>query len=63
MRARTRARGCDRDSVASHRIGSRPSQTTLSACPSAQSGGNLGQITRGQTVPEFEAALGRMRAG
>lgn len=30
---------------------------------SATDGGNLGQITRGQTVPEFEAALARMRPG
>jgi peptidyl-prolyl cis-trans isomerase C len=28
-----------------------------SACPSAGQGGNLGQITAGQTTPEFEQAL------
>lgn len=28
-----------------------------SACPSAVQGGNLGQITEGQTTPEFEQAL------
>lgn len=30
---------------------------------SAEDGGRLGQITRGQTVPEFETALERMRPG
>lgn len=34
-----------------------------SACPSGQSGGNLGQIGPGQTVPEFERALGRSPVG
>lgn len=34
-----------------------------SACPSGQQGGNLGQITRGQTLPAFEAALMNMKAG
>jgi peptidyl-prolyl cis-trans isomerase C len=35
----------------------------LSDCPSKHTGGNLGQITRGQTVPEFEQALLRMAEG
>lgn len=35
----------------------------LSACPSASAGGNLGQISKGQTVPEFEAAVERMQPG
>ena len=34
-----------------------------SDCPSAQQGGNLGQITTGQTTPEFEAALVAMTPG
>lgn len=34
-----------------------------SACPSGKVGGSLGQITTGQTTPEFEAALVRMKAG
>jgi peptidyl-prolyl cis-trans isomerase C len=33
----------------------------LSNCPSGQHGGNLGQIGRGDTVPEFEQALFRLR--
>lgn len=32
----------------------------LSNCPSGQQGGNLGQIGRGGTVPEFEQALFRL---
>lgn len=34
-----------------------------SACPSANVGGNLGQIGPGQTVPEFEAALSTLPVG
>ncbi len=32
----------------------------FSNCPSGQHGGNLGQIGRGDTVPEFERALFRL---
>jgi peptidyl-prolyl cis-trans isomerase C len=34
----------------------------LSNCPSGQQGGNLGQIGRGETVPEFERTLFRLGA-
>jgi peptidyl-prolyl cis-trans isomerase C len=34
-----------------------------SRCPSAQQGGNLGQITAGQTTPEFEQALQALAPG
>jgi peptidyl-prolyl cis-trans isomerase C len=36
---------------------------SCSACPSARTGGSLGQIGPGQTVPEFESALGDMAEG
>lgn len=36
---------------------------TLSACPSGKTGGNLGQISNGQTTPEFELALTTMEPG
>jgi peptidyl-prolyl cis-trans isomerase C len=35
----------------------------LSACPSREVGGSLGQIGPGQTVPEFEAALAKLPVG
>jgi len=35
----------------------------LSDCPSAAQGGNLGQITRGQTTPEFETFLLTLEEG
>ena len=35
----------------------------VSRCPSREVGGNLGQVGPGQTVPEFEAALGAMAVG
>ena len=34
-----------------------------SACPSSKQGGNLGQVSTGQTVPEFEVALRGMVPG
>lgn len=34
-----------------------------SACSSAKLGGNLGQISKGQTLPAFEAALFKMKEG
>jgi len=34
-----------------------------SRCPSASQGGNLGQITKGQTAPEFEQALSKLQPG
>ncbi|WP_372022411.1 peptidylprolyl isomerase (plasmid) [Tistrella mobilis] len=37
--------------------------TAFSACPSRAEGGRLGQLVRGSTVPEFEAALARMSPG
>ncbi|MET4805574.1 peptidylprolyl isomerase [Limibacillus sp. MBR-115] len=35
----------------------------FSACPSAATGGSLGQITKGQTVPEFETFLFNLEEG
>lgn len=36
---------------------------TYSACPSRAQGGNLGQISSGQTTPEFEQALATLAPG
>jgi peptidyl-prolyl cis-trans isomerase C len=35
----------------------------LSACPSAKQGGNLGQLTRGSTVPEVETFVFQLEEG
>lgn len=35
----------------------------MSACSSAKTGGHLGQVSRGQTLPAFEAALQMMTEG
>lgn len=35
----------------------------FSACPSREAGGNLGQLTAGSTVPEFESRLAQMQEG
>ena len=35
----------------------------ISDCPSKETSGNLGQITLGQTVPEFEQAMMAMQEG
>lgn len=35
----------------------------FSSCPSASQGGNLGQLSGGDTVPEFEVALARLQPG
>lgn len=34
-----------------------------SACPSKKTGGSLGQLSKGQTVPEFEKQLNRLEPG
>ncbi len=49
-------------------LGERPGRFSAlakeySACPSRDQGGNLGQLTRGSTVAEFERALREMQEG
>lgn len=36
---------------------------TNSTCPSSQNGGNLGEFTKGQMVPEFDKAVFEMKIG
>jgi len=65
-RARAAARG-DAEKLATV-LAEHPSEFATmarshSACPSAAQGGNLGQLTRGSTVAEFERALARMAEG
>ncbi len=35
----------------------------FSACPSKETGGSLGQLSKGQTVPEFEKQINRLSPG
>lgn len=35
----------------------------FSACPSKETGGSLGQLSKGQTVPEFEKQINRLPTG
>lgn len=64
--ARTRARNLAEKALSS--IRSNPEMFEViarseSACPSAKLGGSLGQISKGQTLPAFEAALFSMKEG
>ena len=58
-----RRRGRARRAQSAPRAASPSSRRAHSACPSGQQGGNLGQITAGQTTPEFEAALVQLAPG
>ncbi len=49
--------------LAEHPVEFETMARTHSACPSSAQGGNLGQLTRGSTVAEFERALARMAEG
>lgn len=63
-----RATACKRASELCRQLAKRPDgfaalARECSACPSRENGGNLGQLTRGSTVSEFEEALAKMRQG
>lgn len=64
-KARVEARARAENAIAQLREGSAFAAVAaaLSDCPSKQTGGNLGQIGPGQTVPEFERALSKMEEG
>lgn len=66
LAARTQARELARTLIASLLLqpeGFAAMAAQHSACPSAGQGGNLGQLSPGQTVPEFDAALRGMTSG
>ncbi|AOU97428.1 hypothetical protein BI364_05015 [Acidihalobacter yilgarnensis] len=60
--ARQRAQIC-LDALLADPSGFAAAALATSACPSASNGGSLGYISRGQTVPEFEADLACMSVG
>ena len=62
------ARACDDAAAALAELHEHPERfaelaKAHSRCPSAGQGGNLGQITAGQTTPEFEQALTALKPG
>ena len=64
--ARTEAKTAAKAAIAT--LITEPSQfaslaMSLSACPSKEQGGNLGQLTKGSTVPEFETVLFELEEG
>ena len=66
--AAARAQALDRAQALIGELGRDPGRfadlaRTQSACSSRESGGLLGQLSAGDTVPEFEAALATMREG
>lgn len=61
-RARVRASEV-RDAIVAGTVDFAEAARTCSDCPSGRSGGSLGQITVGDTAPEFEAALMTLAPG